>query len=167
MEETSKELGQNNLLTIEDGDYTPAVAADKAEDLVNSDLEFKIIFVMDEDMAAAVYQRLEDMGCADDYVIISENGSEVGLEMINAGTLAFTISSSPGWEGFIACLALYNAAVNEEAEMNVQYDLPNISITPDTDTSNPVEVVPWTVDLEAYKTLTKEYFPDLYAYIEE
>ena len=51
--------------------------------------------------------------------------------------------------------------------MNVQYDLPNISITPDTDTSNPVEVVPWTVDLEAYKTLTKEYFPDLYAYIEE
>lgn len=167
MEETSKELGQNNLLTIEDGDYTPAVAADKAEDLVNSDLEFKIIFVMDEDMAAAVYQRLEDMGCADDYVIISENGSEVGLEMINAGTLAFTISSSPGWEGFIACLALYNAAVNEEAEVNVQYDLPNISITPDTDTSNPVEVVPWTVDLEAYKTLTKEYFPDLYAYIEE
>lgn len=165
MEDTANDLGKNKLLTIEDGDYTPAVAADKAEDLVNSGLEFGIIFVMDEDMAAAVRQRLEDMGVADNYVIISENGSDVGLEMINNGTLGFTISSSPGWEGFIACLALYNAAVNKEAEQNVQYNLPNISITPDTDTSNPIEVVPWVVNIDAYRTLTEQYFPELYEYI--
>lgn len=165
MQATSEELGKNKCLTIEDGDYTPAKAADIAEDLVNSGLEFKIIFVMDEDMAAAVYTRLSDMGVQDDYVIISENGSEVGLEMIEAGTLAFTISSSPGWEGFIACLALYNAAVNEDAEVEVQYNLPNIAITPETDTSDPTKVVPWTVDVECYKTLTESYFPDLYAYL--
>ena len=120
---------------------------------------------MDEDWAAAVRQRLEDMGVADDYVLISENGSEVGLEMINAGTLGFTISSSPGWEGFIACLALYDAATNKDAAVNVQYNLPNIAITAETDTTNPVEVVPWVVNLEAYKTLTEQYFPALYEYI--
>ena len=165
MEETANALGKNKLLTIEDGDYTPAVAADKAEDLVNSGLEFGIIFVMNEDMAAAVRQRLEDMGVADDYVLIAQNGSEVGLEMIDKGTLDFTISSSPGWEGFIACLALYNAAVNKDAATNVQYNLPNIAITEDTDVSNPIEVVPWTVDVDTYKTLTEQYFPDLYEYI--
>lgn len=95
MEDTANDLGKNKLLTIEDGDYTPAVAADKAEDLVNSGLEFGIIFVMDEDMAAAVRQRLEDMGVADNYVIISENGSDVGLEMINNGPSASQFPALP------------------------------------------------------------------------
>lgn len=166
MQETSESRGVNKCLTIEDGDYTPAVAADKVEDLVNSGMKFKIIFVMDEDMAAAVSVRLEDMGVADDYVIISENGSEVGLEMLEAGTLAYTISSSPGWEGFIACLALYNAAVNPDAEMEVSYYLPIIALDKDTDTSDPLQVVPWTVDVECYKELTAQYFPELAAYIE-
>lgn len=161
MQDTSEKLGENKCLTIEDGDYTPAVAADKAEDLVNSGMEFKIIFVMDEDMAAAVRVRLEDMGVADKYVIISENGSEVGLDMLKEGTLAYTISSSPGWEGFIACLALYNAVTNENAKNEVSYYLPIISLDKDTDTSDPLQVIPWTVDVECYKTLTAQYFPEL------
>ncbi|MDO4492824.1 MAG: sugar ABC transporter substrate-binding protein [Clostridia bacterium] len=165
MEETAAKLGQNKLIKIEEGEYTPAVAANKAEDLVNSGLEFGILFVMNEDMAAAVRQRLEDMGVADKYIIIAQNGSPVGVEMIKNGSLSFTISSSPGWEGFIAALALYDAAVNKEAATNVQYNLPNIAITPETDTTNPVEVVPWEVNLEAYKTLTAEHFPALYEYI--
>lgn len=165
MQETSESRGVNKCLTIEDGDYTPAVAADKAEDLVNSGMKFKIIFVMDEDMAAAVRVRLEDMGVADDYVIISENGSEVGLEMLQAGTLAYTISSSPGWEGFIACLALYNAVVNPDAEKEVSYYLPIISLDKDTDTSDPLQVVPWTVNVDCYKELTAQYFPELASYI--
>lgn len=166
MQETSESRGVNECLAIEDGDYTPAVAADKVEDLINSGLKFKMIFVMDEDMAAAVRVRLEDMGVADDYVVISQNGSEVGLEMLEAGTLAYTISSSPGWEGFVACLALYHAAVNPEAEMEVSYYLPIIPLDKDTDTSDPMQVVPWTVDVECYKELTAQYFPELAAYIE-
>lgn len=161
---TSEELGKNKCLTIEDGDYTPSVAADVAEDLVNSGLDFKIIFVMDEDMAAAVSVRLDDMGVRDDYVIISENGSPVGFEMLQAGTLAFTISSSPGWEGFIACLALYHSVLNKDV-VEVQYNLPNISITPDTDLSDPTNVVPWEVDMDAYVSLTETYFPELAEYL--
>ena len=166
MQETTESRGVNECLAIEDGDYTPAVAADKAEDLINSGLDFKIIFVMDEDMAAAVRVRLEDMGVADDYVIISQNGSEVGLEMLQAGTLAYTISSSPGWEGFVACLALYHAAVAPDAEMETSYYLPIIPLDKDTDTSDPMQVVPWTVDVDCYKELTAQYFPELAAYIE-
>lgn len=165
MTETSETLGKNKCLTIEDGDYTPATAADIAEDLVNSGLDFKILFVMDEDMAAAVSVRLEDMGVRDDYVVIAQNGSDVGLEMLQEGTLAFTISSSPGWEGFVAFLALYDAAVNENAEVEVQYNLPNISITPESDLSDPTKVVPWQVDVDCYTALTESYFPELAAYL--
>lgn len=165
MKETTEKTGKNKCLTIEDGDYTPATAADIAENLVNSGMKFKIIFVMDEDMASAVSVRLKDMGKQDDYVIIAQNGSEVGLQMVKEGSLAFTISSSPGWEGFVACLALYNAAVNKDAKNEVQYDLPNIAITPKTDFSDPMQVVPWVVDVDCYTKLTKQYFPELGAYL--
>lgn len=164
MTETSEALGKNKCLTIEDGDYTPSVSADKAEDLVNSGLDFKIFFVMDEDMAAAVSVRLEDMGVRDDYVIIAQNGSPVGFDMLQAGSLAFTISSSPGWEGFVACLALYHSVMNKDA-VEIQYNLPNISITPESDLSDPTNVVPWEVDVDVYTTLTETYFPELAAYL--
>lgn len=165
MEERANELGKNKLVSIEDGDYTPATAANIAEDLVNSGEEFDIIFVMDDDMVAAVHTRLSDMGVADDYILMSENGSQVGLDMIEAGTLAYTISSSPGWEGFVACLALYDAVVNADAEPEQSIYLPIIEITPETDTSDPTKVVPWTVDVECYTALTESYFPELASYL--
>lgn len=164
MQKTSEELGQNKCVTIESANYTPSKAADIAEDLVNSGEKFKVFFVMDEDMAAAVILRLEDLGVKDDYVVIAQNGSDVGIELIKQGTLAYTISSSPGWEGFVAALALNDAVVNEAAEPEQHLYLPIIEVTPEN-IDDPQKVIPWTVDVELFTALTGEYFPALAEYL--
>lgn len=158
MTNKSEELGQNNCLDIRSASYTPSTAADIAQDLVSSGLEFSILFVMDEDMAAAVITRLEDMGVMDQYTVIAQNGSTSGLPLVKAGTLKYTISSSPGWEGLISFKALEDAVVNNAAT-GKQIMLPIMEVTAEN-IDDPMKVVPWEVDADVYWDLTKEYFPE-------
>ena len=133
------------------------------QDLVQSGLEFDIIWVMNEDMAAAVIRYLEGQGLLDDYVVIAQNGSPAGIELIKAGKLEYTISSSPGWEGAIAALVLYQHVIGDSAEVNQSILLPITPVTRDN-IDNKKEVIPWEVD-PVWVELTKEYFPELGRYL--
>ena len=74
MSQRMKELGKNEIVTIRSGEYDPAVAVNQVQDLVQSGLEFDIVWVMNEDMAAAVIRYLDGQGLLDDYVVIAQNG---------------------------------------------------------------------------------------------
>ena len=163
MQQKANELGKNEIVTIRAGEYDPSVAVNQVQDLVQSGLEFDIIWVMDEDMAAAVIRYLEGQGILDDYVVMAQNGSPTGIELVKQGKLTYTISSSPGWEGAIAAFVLYQHVIGDSQDVNQSVMLP---ITPVTleNIDNKTEVVPWEVD-DVWVQLTKEHFPELGRYL--
>lgn len=157
--DTAKKLGKNKCIDIREGKYTPSVAANVAQDLVSSGKEFSIIFVMNEDMAAAVIRTLQSSGQLGRYTIIAQNGSTAGLPLIKAGSLAYTISSSPGWEGLVSYLVLKRYVEGTDKAINQKIMLPVMPV----DSSNiddPSKVVPWVID-DIYWELNKTYFPNL------
>lgn len=159
MMDTAKRLGKNSLAALKQTNYSPATAVTLAQNLVTSGTKFKVIFVMDEDMAAAVARMLQGKGLLNNpYVVIAQNGSPVGIQMLKAGSLKYTISSSPGWEGTMAFLALRKAVLGKAATTaNARLMLPVIPINRDN-VDDPMKVIPW-VPNKVYWTLTQKYFP--------
>lgn len=164
LKEATEASGELKCVDVRYGQYEPETAANEAEDLVNSGLEFSIIGVINEDCAAAIITRLQDMGVADKYHVFAENGSETGVDLMKAGSLEFTIASSPGLEGAVATFAGIDAATNER-EKNQFISCPIAPVTPDV-VDDPEKVIPWAVDEEAWTALIKENFTD-YAYFFE
>jgi ribose transport system substrate-binding protein len=163
MKDRMKELGKNEIVAVRDGKYNPPVAVTQAQDLVQSGVKFDILWIMNEDMAAAVVRYLKNQGILDQYVVMAQNGSPVGIPLVQDGEINYTISSSPGWEGMVALLALNQYVSGDSKKINQQIMLPVIPITKET-TLDKSQVVPWEYD-PVWITLTKQYFPDLGSYL--
>ena len=161
LKQATADSGKMECLDIRYGEYDPEKAANEVEDLVNSDLDFSIIGVINEDCAAAIITRLQDLKVADQYHVFAQNGSETGAELMKAGSLEFTIASSPGLEGAVAVFAGIDA-VNNDKEPNQFIDCPIASVTPDK-ADDPEAIISWSVDEEAWTSIIKESFSD-YAY---
>ena len=165
MKERMKELGKNEIVAIRDGKYNPPVAVTQAQDLVQSGVKFDILWIMNEDMAAAVIRYLKTQGLLDQYTVIAQNGSPVGIPLVQSGELNYTISSSPGWEGMVALLALNQFVSGDSKQINQQIMLPVIPVGKDT-ILDKTKVVPWEYD-PVWIQLTKQYFPTLGSYLPE
>jgi len=153
-----KELGKNKIVAIRDGKYNPSIAVKQAQGLINSGVEFSVLFVGNEDMAAAVIRMLKIRKLLNNPIkVISENGSPVGIPLVKDGSLKYTISSSPGWEGMISFLALHEHVTGKSKELNQQIMLPITPVTKET-IDDKTKVVPWEVD-PVWLDLTKKYFP--------
>lgn len=163
MKERMKELGKNEIVAVRDGKYNPPVAVTQAQDLVQSGVKFDILWIMNEDMAAAVIRYLKNQGILDQYIVMAQNGSPVGIPLVESGALNYTISSSPGWEGMVALLALHQYVSGDAKNVNQQIMLPVIPVTKGT-TLDKTQVVPWEYD-PVWIKLTKQYFPTLGAYL--
>ena len=163
MKERMKELGKNEIVAVRDGKYNPTVAVNQAQDLVQSGVKFDILWVMNEDMAAAVIRYLKNQGILDQYTVIAQNGSPVGIPLVQNGELNYTISSSPGWEGLVGFLALYRYASGDAHDSRQQIMLPVIPIAKGT-VLDKAQAVPWEYD-PVWIKLTKQYFPSLGAYL--
>lgn len=155
----AEELGENELVELREGKYDPSEAVNVAQDLISSGKEFSIIFVMNEDMAAAVIQMLKANGVQDDYTVIAQNGSPAGLPLVKEGSLSYTISSSPGWEGLVSYLALANYVNGDSTETEQSILLPVMPVDQDN-IDDESKVVPWEVN-DIFWELTEEYFPEL------
>lgn len=159
MEPKVKELGINEIVAIRDGKYDPVEAQNQLADLLESGTEFSVLFVGNEDMAASCVRLLESRGLLNNPIkVISENGSPAGIELVKAGKINYTISSSPGWEGFIAFLALHAYLKGVKTDVNQQIMLPITPVREDN-IDNKKEVIPWEVD-PAWIELTQEFFPE-------
>lgn len=165
MEERSKELGVNKLLDIRDADYNPDKAAAAAEDLINGGLDFETIFVMQEEMASAVVRVLKNSGKLNNpYKVITQNGQDMGIEMVKNGDVQMTISSSPGLEGYICFRMLYSQYMGKIDYLNEQKMIPIAAVEQeDTENPDPKVIIPWHRN-EIFKELTAEFYPELMWY---
>lgn len=162
MKDKSEELGKNKLLDIRDADYNPTKAADAAEDLISGGLDFETIFVMQEEMAAAVVRVLKNNGVLNNpYRVITQNGQDHGIEMVGSGDLAMTISSSPGLEGYLCFRLLYSQIHGKVNYQNEQLMVPIAVVDKEAaDGRDPRVLVPWHRD-PIFKELLEEYYPEV------
>ncbi len=157
MKKRSEELGKNKMLDIREAKFDPNLAVDIAQDLLESGLDFSIIYVADEDMAAAVIRMLSDRELINNPIkVISENGSPAGIPLLKDGRLKYSISTSPGWEGVLAFLALHRYVVGATDKVNQQIMMPLVGITKD----NLEDIIPWEMDPILWD-FTKQYYPEL------
>jgi len=109
-------------------------------------------------MAAAVVRSLKSQGLLNNPIkVISTNGAPYGIELVKEGSLKYSISSSPGWEGMISALALHAYTTGKIVKKNQQIMLPITPVTPAT-INDKTKVIPWDVD-PVWLDLTKKYFP--------
>ncbi|MDR0878580.1 MAG: sugar ABC transporter substrate-binding protein [Treponema sp.] len=156
-------LGSNKQVDKRIGQYNPEVAANQAQDAVNSGLDFSIIGVINEDCAAAIITRLEDMGVAKKYHVFAENGSDTGIALLKAGKLEFTISSSPGLEAAVAVFAGIDYALNG-GKTKQKIDCPIASATTQN-VDDPYAVIPWAVNETVWSNIVKQNFPQYAAFL--
>ena len=122
--------------------------------------DFGLLFVMDEDMATAVIRMLRNEGALDNPVkVFAQNGSPAGIPLLKDGSLKYTISSSPGWEGFVAYHALNNY-VQRLHRRDEPSDHAAGHRGHSENVDDPMQVVPWEPN-DIYWELTETYYPDL------
>jgi ribose transport system substrate-binding protein len=158
MEEWSKKLGLT-LVDTREAKFDPNLAVDIAQDLVQSGRKFDTIYVADEDMAAAVIRMGKDRNLVNNpYWVLSENGSPAGVPLLKDGSLKYTVSMSPTYEGVLGFLALHKHVLGKSTKLNQQVMIPIFGITG----KNVGDIVPWEPqDPEIFFKLTKEKFPEL------
>ncbi|MEO8409225.1 MAG: substrate-binding domain-containing protein, partial [Propionivibrio sp.] len=153
-----KKLGKNKIVAVKDGKYDPNVAVNQAQDLIESGTKFGVLFIFNEDMAAAVVRTLKTRNLLNNPIkVISSNGSPPGLELVRDGSIKYSVSSSPGWEGMISALALQAYVTSKDKTKNQQIMLPITPVNAET-IADKTKVVPWEVD-PVWLELTKKYFP--------
>jgi ribose transport system substrate-binding protein len=151
-------LGKNKIVAIRDGKYDPSVAVNQVEDLVQSGTKFSVLFVFNEEMAAAVVRSLKARNLLNNPIkVVAQNGAPYGLDLIREGSIKYSISSSPGWEGMISALALNAYTTGKIKTKNQQIVLPITPITAAT-INDATKVVPWDVN-PVWLTLTHTHFP--------
>lgn len=153
-----EKLGKNKIVAIRDGKYDPTVAANAAQDLVQSGTKFSVLFVFNDEMGASVVRVLKSAGVLNNPIkVMTTNGAPYGIDLIKQGGLTYSISTSPGWEGMVSFLALQANKTGKIKTINQQLLLPNTEITL-TNIDDKMQVVPWDVD-PSWKNLTAKYFP--------
>jgi len=151
-------LGKNKIVAIRDGKYDPTVAVTQVEDLVQSGTKFSVLFVFNEEMAAAVVRTLKARNLLNNPIkVVSQNGAPYGLDLVRDGSIKYSISSSPGWEGMVSALALHAYTTGKIKIKNQQIMLPITPVTPAT-INDMTKVVPWDIN-PVWLQLTHTHFP--------
>ena len=151
-------LGKNKIVAMRDGKYDPTEAVNQAQDLVQSGQKFTVLFIFNEEMGAAVVRMLKTRNLLNNPIkVITTNGAPYGSELIKDGSIKWSISTSPGWDGMIDLATLHAYVTGKTTKKNQQIMMPNVPITPQT-INDKTKVVPWDVD-PVWFELTKKYFP--------
>ena len=88
----------------------------------------------------------------------------MGIDLVKAGKLSMTISSSPGLEGYICFRMLYSQIMGKINYHNDQKMVPIAAVLQkDAESRDPKVVIPWHRN-PIFKELTAEFFPELMWY---
>ena len=163
MRETAEKLGKNEEVAYLETENDSAKAAAVMEDLLNSGEEFSIVFVIQEEMASAVCRVLSQHGVLNNPIKVISEGAQtpIGVELIENGDTLFTISSSPGWAGYVAFREMWSYVNGKNQDKSRQIWLPIMPVDKEVvDKNDKTLVVPWETD-PIYKELTEQYYPEL------
>jgi ABC-type sugar transport system substrate-binding protein len=99
----------------------------KGEDLMRNYLvmhkKIDIVYAMNEEMAYGAYTAIKDAGRENEMKIISANGSAVGKEMIQAGSLEATVGWSPSENGMLCTIKCLDFLAGKPQEFRTEVPL--------------------------------------------
>ncbi len=83
------------ILYKSDCKWDRATAIQVVEDQISAGLDFNVVFVHNEDMCGGVVSVLEENNMLDKVMVITQNGSNAGFEMLKNNQIACTVTNSP------------------------------------------------------------------------
>ncbi len=117
--------------------WTAEEAINATQNLIQSGMEFDVIFANNEQIAQGVLKALEDAGLKDKIPVIATGGSTLGVEMLQSGDLYGTIAAPTSYMGALSAKKLYDL-VNGKAVEEMTY-LPLLPATKDEID----QIIPW------------------------
>ena len=127
------------IVSQKSADWKRDEAIKITEDAISSGLEFNTIFVHNEDMCAGVIIVLEENNLLDKVTVITQNGSDPGIEMIKAGQVKATCANPPSYVGGDVVVQILKHF--DGAEVPETYNSPVFII--DSNNVNDADLVTW------------------------
>jgi len=106
--ETIDKSGEVTIVSMIPGEYLQEKAMSETENLIQSGLEFDVIWGNTGEMAEGIIEAVKSAGLLDEKIICSTNGGPLCMANIEDGDLDGTINYSPGFHGLITFMAMYN-----------------------------------------------------------
>lgn len=115
-EEATKDTASIEIVYQTDCQWDRASAISALEDQISAGTEFNVVFVHNEDMCGGVVSVLEEKGLADKVLVMTQNGSDSGFEMLDAKQIAMTVTNSPSLvagETVVAMMKYFDGALTD------------------------------------------------------
>jgi len=102
-----KESFKGQIVSEHYCNWSRSEALEYAQNLIASGIKFDVVFAYNEEMAAGVKQALEENGYKPgDVWILSNNGKDIGLEMLKQNWMQYTIEFAPTTEAYIGVMIM-------------------------------------------------------------
>ena len=115
--------GNDNIEIVfqTDCQWDRATAISNLEDQISAGTDFNVVFVHNEDMCGGVVSVLEENNLADSVMVITQNGSDDGFEMLDAKQIAMTVTNSPSLvagETVVAIMKYFDGSLEANADID-------------------------------------------------
>lgn len=127
--------------------WTAEEAMNATQNLIQSGVEFDVIFANNEQIAQGVVRALDAAGLKEEIPIIATGGSPLGVEMLESGELYGTIAAPTSYMGALSAKKLYDL-VNGKSVEEMTY-LPLLPATKDEIS----QIIPWTPGPEVIEAI--------------
>ena len=147
--ETAEKVGIE-VVKIIPADYMTEKALTETQNLIQSGLEFDVIWGNCQEMTEGIIEAFKSAGILGEKIILSTNGGPMDVKNLEEGELDGCINYSPGFHGLLCFLTMYNYLTGEE--------VPELTYLPMKwiDPENLDEVFPWEMDA-SFIPLAEQY----------
>ena len=104
LQEVLKDSGYKMLSEVQYADWDRKKGEDVMRNYLVMHDKIDLVYAMNEEMAFGAATAIREAGRQDEITIVSMNGSAVGKEMLQAGTLMGTVGWSPSENGILAVI---------------------------------------------------------------
>ena len=117
--------------------WTAEEALNQTQNMLQSGIQFDVIFANNEQIAQGVLSALEDVGKKGEIPVFATGGSPLGIEMLENGDLDATMAAPTSFMGMMAAKMLATLVTGGTVDALI-----NVPLTPAT-IDNIDEIVPW------------------------
>jgi len=137
LEDAMKDGADCEMVEQYSTNWTAEEAMTQTETLIQSGLQYDVIFANNEQIAQGVLKALDAAGLKGKIPVVATGGSPLGIEMLKNGDLDATMAAPTSFMGAMSAKKLYLLVNGETVE-----EMTNVPLLPATK-DNVDEIIPW------------------------
>jgi len=149
--------GGNKVVMNASGNWNRQDGLKVMQDFLAANKPFKVVYAMNEEMAAGAIQAITEAGKLGQFTIYSSNGKEIGWKWMKDGVMAGTVANPPTLEGDFVFQMVQAYFAGKPYPRHVY------NIQPMLTKDNVDGAVPWNVDNYLAKKANGSLVIDLFA----